>query len=172
MRAPLRVVGLAVGMLLPADALLAADAPTIVLVVRHAEKASDTTDPPLSDAGRARADALAHVAGSAGVSAVFHTQFKRTQQTVAPLAARLNLTPITHPANDTPGLVSAIQSKWRGRTVVVAGHSNSVPEIVKGLAGVAMDDIPDAQFDNLYVVVLPPAGAASLTQLKYGAPTP
>lgn len=168
-----RLVCLALGVALLASVGSAADEATTVLIVRHAEKASAAAaDPPLSAAGRTRARTLAHVAGSAGIGALYATQFKRTRATVAPLATRLHLTPIQHPAADTPGLVADIQANRRGQTVLVAGHSNTVPEIVKQLTGVPMDDIPDSQFDNLYVVVLPTGGPARLTHLKYGAPTP
>lgn len=152
----------------------AADAPTVVLVVRHAEKASATaTDPPLSVAGKARARVLAHVAGDAGVSAIFVTQFKRTKMTAAPLAAKLHLTPIERNAADTAGLVADIQANHAGKTVLAAGHSNTVNEIVRALTGTAMDEIPDTQFDNLFVVTIPNGAAAgTVTHLKYGARTP
>jgi hypothetical protein len=55
---------------------------------------------------------------------------------------------------------------------VVAGHSNTVPQIITALTGTALPDIPDAQFDNLYVVTLPHRGPAAVTHLKYGVRTP
>src|ERR1051326_29104 len=61
---------------------------TVVLVVRHAEKASDADDSPLSDAGTQRAQALAGVAADAGVSAIYTTQFKRNQDTARTLSER------------------------------------------------------------------------------------
>jgi 2,3-bisphosphoglycerate-dependent phosphoglycerate mutase len=164
---------LAVGLLWPAARLSAADTPTVVLAVRHAEKASATAeDPSLSPAGQRRAQALAHAVSAAGVDAIYVTQFKRTQETVAPLAAKLKLTPIQHPAKDTAGLVAAIRTKWSGQTVVVSGHSNTVNEVVKTLTGTPVEELPDEQFDNLFVIVVPPGGAGQFTQLKYGAPTP
>ena len=94
MRSRRRLAWLAFVVLLQAGATFGAEAPVTVLLVRHAEKAAGgSDDPPLSPAGEARARVLAHVAGSAGVSAIYHTQYKRTQQTVAPLAAKLGLTP-------------------------------------------------------------------------------
>ena len=168
-----RTLGLALALAVCAAEVLAADAPTVVLVVRHAEKASATAqDPPLSAAGKARARALAHTAGAAGVGAVYVTQFRRTKETAAPLAAQLHLTPIERPAADTAGLVADIQANHRGHTVLVAGHSNTVNAIVTALTGAAMEEIPDSQFDNLFVVTLPPAGSGTLTRLKYGARTP
>jgi broad specificity phosphatase PhoE len=166
------LIGLSLALLVPAHGLHAAG-PTTVILVRHAEKAAAPSgDPHLSAAGKARARVLAHVAGATEAAAIYVTQYQRTRETVAPLAAKLDLTPIQHPAADTPGLVNTIQSSWSGRTVVVCGHSNTVPEIVEALTGAPMADIPDAQFDNLYVVVVPPGGPGRTTHLKYGARTP
>ncbi len=62
--------------------------PTVVYLVRHAEKAqASDNNPPLSEAGMRRAEALAQTLGDAGVSAIYTTQFKRTTDTAAPLAA-------------------------------------------------------------------------------------
>lgn len=162
---------LSLTLLLPGS-LAAQEAPTTVILVRHAEKAATpANDPGLTQAGATRALALAHVAGSTDAAAIFVSQFRRTKQTVKPLAAALGLTPIEHPAADTTGLANAIRSNWSGKTVVVCGHSNSVPQVITALTGVAMADIPDAQFDNLYVVTLPSHAPAAVTHLKYGKKT-
>jgi broad specificity phosphatase PhoE len=165
------LIGLTLGLALQAQGLHASG-PTTVILVRHAEKATTPpSDPPLDAAGQARALVLAHVAGSSEPAAIYVSEFRRTKETVAPLARKLQLVPIQHAAADAAGLVSAIQSSWSGRTVVVCGHSNTVPAIVTALTGQPMADIPDAQFDNLYVVVAE-GGAGTVTHLKYGAPTP
>lgn len=146
---------------------------TTVLVVRHAEKASQTArDPHLSAAGKLRARELAHAAGAAGVTAVYATNFKRTQETVAPLAAALHLTPVVKDAGATDALVEEIKTTRRGETVLVCGHSDTVPTIVKGLSGVTVDAIPDGRFDGLYVVTIAPDGTGSALRLRYGKPTP
>jgi broad specificity phosphatase PhoE len=166
---------LAAGVLLLAAsaAASAAELPTVVLVVRHAEKASPTAkDPQLSAAGKARARALTRALGSAGVGFVYDTEFQRTQATVAPLAAKLGLTPVHWKADDVPGLIKEIQASRRGQIVLVCAHSNTVPAIVTGLAGTAVEEIPDEVFDNLYVVTLPADGPGRATLLKYGAPSP
>src|SRR5437868_7185059 len=67
--------------------------PTTILIVRHAEKASDGDDPPLTEAGMRRALALVQVAEDAGVKAVYTTQLKRNRDTAQPLAERLGITP-------------------------------------------------------------------------------
>ncbi|MGQ0737355.1 MAG: histidine phosphatase family protein, partial [Acidobacteriota bacterium] len=96
-------------------ASLAADvvAQPAVFIVRHAERAdtaaggapATNADPDLSDAGRTRARSLATLLKDAGITAVYATQFKRTQQTAAPLAEALGLTPVIVNSSDTAGLV-------------------------------------------------------------------
>jgi broad specificity phosphatase PhoE len=146
---------------------------TTVLVVRHAEKMeAGGKDPHLNRAGRARAEDLAHVAGASGVTAIYATNFLRTQETVAPLAAALGLTPIVMDAALTEQLVEEIRNNRRGQTVLVCGHSNTVPEIVEGLSGVVIDPIPDTRYDGLYVVTRHSDETGRATRVRYGKPTP
>jgi phosphohistidine phosphatase SixA len=145
---------------------------TLVYVVRHAEKL-DPADPdsPLSPEGQARAEDLVCKLSSCGVDRIYATTLRRTQETVAPLAARVGGTVITLPPDATTELVRRIQAD-PGHVVVVAGHSNTVPGIVKALSGVAVDGIPEHRFDRLYMIELPTTGPPRLQQLTYGKPTP
>ena len=153
--------------------------PTVVLVVRHGEKAAtqnNDPDPSLSEAGVRRAQALVRVAEDAGVSAVYTTQFKRTRETARPLAERLNV-PVTaleinrenagaYPAS----IAKEILSKHRGRTVLVVGHSNTTSQIVEALSGKSVPALNDAtDFDRLFIVVIPASGTPSLIKATYGA---
>lgn len=131
-----------------------------VFVVRHAERADTQSgaspvggsDPDLSNAGYARAESLAEVLKDAGVRAIFVTEYKRTQQTAAPLAKRLDIQPRTIVAKDTTALVAAIKNTPRG--VLVVGHSNSLPEIVKALGVTEAIAIGDNDYDDLFIVSL------------------
>jgi broad specificity phosphatase PhoE len=152
-----------------------AGAATVVIVVRHAEKAAvEGSDPPLSEAGRKRAERLAEIGEQAGVQAVYTTQFKRTRETAQPLAARLGLTPQTvelgreniaaHPA----ALAREITTKHKGKTVLVVGHSNTAPRVAAALSGRSLPDLDDAtEFDALFVVVIPDEGPPRLVRAKY-----
>src|SRR6267143_1306833 len=95
---------------------------TTVIVVRHAEKniEPDNPDPDLSTAGQARAQELARMFGGAGVNAIYATQFKRTQQTVKPLADRFGLTASVVDAKNTRELIKQILTTHRGQTIFVA----------------------------------------------------
>jgi broad specificity phosphatase PhoE len=61
--------------------------------------------------------------------------------------------------------------KHAGETVLVVGHSNTVPAIVEALGARRPPAICDSQYDNLYVVTVPPSGAVGTVRAKYGEPS-
>jgi phosphohistidine phosphatase SixA len=144
---------------------------TTVLLVRHAEPAAQATDPPLSDVGQARAQTLVHVAGDAGVAAIYATQYVRTQQTVQPLAQHLGLPIHVVAANDVQGLANEVRSDHAGEVVVIAGHSNTVPEIIVELGGDPVFAIAGDEYDNLFVVTICRLGSTRVIHLRYGEPS-
>lgn len=112
---------------------LSAQTKTIVLV-RHAEKADATSqDPELSEAGKQRAEWLTQVGGQYKPGAFYSTNFKRTRDTLAPLAAKRKKTVEIYDARKPSDLVDAImKSKYKRH--IVAGHSNSVPGLANFIA--------------------------------------
>ncbi|MHB1328757.1 MAG: phosphoglycerate mutase family protein [Gemmatimonadales bacterium] len=149
----------------------AAQATTTVFVVRHAERASADTDSPLSDVGRTRATALAHSLGKAGITAIFTSQFKRTQETAAPLAAATGVPAQTVDARDQEALVTAIAALPAGSRVVVVSHSNLVPVIATRLSGQAVPAMTEGEFDWLYQVTMTAPGSGTVIPLRYGGPS-
>lgn len=104
----------------------AAQTKTIILV-RHAEKADATSqDPELSAEGKQRAERLAKVAGKYKPGAFYSTNFKRTRDTIGPLAAKRNKTVAIYDARKPAELLDQI-TKSKIKRHIVAGHSNSVP---------------------------------------------
>jgi phosphohistidine phosphatase SixA len=144
-----------------------------VILVRHAEKKivePENKDPDLSPTGLARAQELVRMFGNAGITAIYVTQYKRTQQTVKPLADKLGL-PITQvEAKKTSELVKQIRSRNAGQVIFIAGHNNSVPEIIAALGGPQLPIIPEEEFDNLYILTVQSDGSAKLLKMKYGSP--
>jgi broad specificity phosphatase PhoE len=144
---------------------------TTVILVRHAEKniEPNNPDPDLSPAGQGRAQELVHILGSKGITAIYATQYHRTQQTARPLAERLGL-PVTQidAANSTE-LVRRIRSDNPGGVVFVVGHNNTVPQTVNALSGGSLPVIPENEFDNMYVVTLYRFRSAKVVRTKYGA---
>lgn len=147
---------------------------TLVILVRHAEKAAEpAADPPLTAAGAARAQALAAALANTRVEAVITTELARTRETARPLAEARNLTPeIVHSgARDAhANAVAAAVRAHAGQTVLVVGHSNTIPAIVAALGGPKLPDICDAQYSNLFVLVVG-EGRADLVVASYGAPS-
>jgi len=153
-----RLVLLLVLMLgLPASAV----AQPAVFLVRHAERAdtgaapamagAPAADPDLSEAGRARAASLAVALKDANITAIYATEFKRTQQTAAPIAQVLGLSVIVVPAGSVETLVEKLNA-LPGNALVV-GHSNTVPQVAKALGVKTAVQIPDTEYSDLFVVV-------------------
>ena len=129
-----------------------ASAQPVVVIVRHAEKATNGgNDPDLSSAGRARADALARILKDSGLTAIFTTEFKRTQETAAPTAASAHVTPTVVAAKDTAALVAKLH-QLNGNGLVV-GHGNTIPDIIKALGINTPVNIPDADYSELFIVM-------------------
>jgi broad specificity phosphatase PhoE len=152
-------------------------APTTVVIVRHAEKASQEADAPLSDAGHVRASALADALANAGVSAIYSSQYGRNKDTVAPLAARAGVAVTERPVDlGNPGdygarLVAEIREKNAGQTVVVVSHQNTVPAIVGALTGTPGAPLGDGEYDRLTIVTIGADGRAREILARYGAPS-
>jgi broad specificity phosphatase PhoE len=145
--------------------------PITVFLVRHAEKATDDPrDPSLSEAGRRRAGELARVLSDGGVTALFATEYRRTRETLAPLAARTGLPTTIIGAGSLDSLVARLQALPPGSRVAVASHSNLVPLIVARLTGVEVKPLTDADYDRLYVVTLTGPGVGTAVVLRYGEP--
>ena len=147
---------------------------TTVIIVRHAEKVIDPNNPDvdLSPAGQARAQEIARVLSDAGINAIYATQYKRTQQTVKPLADKLGLTPVIVNSRNTGDLLGQIRAQRSGQTVFIAGHNNTVPEIIAALGGPQYPAIPESQYDNLYIVTVYRTGKARVVKMKYGTASP
>ena len=147
---------------------------TTVIFVRHAEKVIDpnNSDPDLSPAGQARAQEIVRIFSDAGINAIYATQYRRTQQTVKPLADKLGLPVNQVNSKSTADLLAQIRSQNSGQVVFIAGHNNTVPEIIAALGGPTFPTIPETEFDNLYIVTVYRTGKAKVVKLKYGGSLP
>jgi broad specificity phosphatase PhoE len=151
---------------LPAQSIEAEERATVFLV-RHAEKASHGPDPELTDAGALRARALASLLRDAGLQAIHSTDYRRTRDTAAPLAAQLGLEVTIYDPEKLAALATDIRQ--RGGRCLVVGHSNTTPELVGllgGEPGAAIDE--KSEYDRLYVVTIGPEGTVGTVLLRYG----
>lgn len=146
---------------------------TTIIVIRHAEKAlGSVADPPLTEAGEARAALLARMFGDARspghIDAIYVSPALRNRLTAAPLAARLGLIPTVAPADDPRGLAHRVLREHAGGRILVIGHSDTVPQIVATLSGNKnIPGIGAQEYGTMYIVTVPRIGRANLLRLNY-----
>ena len=141
---------------------------TTILLVRHAEKlTSPADDPVLSPQGTARAQLLVRMFENSALNAIYTSQFARTKLTAEPLAKRFSIPVETVDAKTTNKLVDSILSKHSGGTVLVVGHSNTLPEIIEALGAGKIKEIDDLDYDNVYVVTVSGNGIAKVLRMKF-----
>lgn len=168
--APVWLAAIAAIVLLALGAwLLSAASTTTILVMRHAEKAAvPGDDPPLSPVGENRALALAEHFGRApkglGLDCIIVSEFKRTQDTVRPLANRLGVPVIVVPAKESATAAGRALREYRGGRVLIVGHSNTVPELVEELSGREVPQMSETEYGVVYVVAVPRFSRAAITR--------
>ncbi|MEM7158575.1 MAG: histidine phosphatase family protein [Myxococcota bacterium] len=133
---------------------------TVIVFVRHAEKASDgTPDPPLTERGQRRAECLATLLGPFEADVVLHSEYQRTRNTVKPLSDALGVNPTVIEAGNLQAWKDALNTVPPGSHVVVSGHSNTIPAWVQALGAKlpGLDEhgnIPHDDYDRMVQVVL------------------
>ena len=150
---------------------------TTVLFVRHADTdvAMPTDDPPLNARGWQRAELLAdfleHLDVVAGVNAIYASDKRRTQETAAPLAKRLNLTVEIADHLDTDGFMSDVRSDHGGEIVLVVSHADTIAPLIDELHGSKrLPPFGPDDFDEVYIVTIPGYGKVKTLRLHYGEP--
>jgi phosphohistidine phosphatase SixA len=141
------------------------------VVVRHAEKVDDgSRDPGLSERGAARAQALAARLHAAPLVAAYATAFRRTQQTAQPAAAMHRVALTTYDASmPAADLAAILRVRHASGTILVVGHSNTVPDIVAALCACQVAALGDDDFDALYAVHIDGDGRALLDAERQSA---
>lgn len=114
---------------------------------RHAQKEAAPSNPGLNKQGQRSAQQLADIFEYAGIKAVFSTDFNRTRQTASPLAERLDLQVETYPTGENEAFVRRLLDNQK--TVLVVGHSNTVPELVR-LAGGQAPDLSERHYGDIF----------------------
>lgn len=148
----------------------------VVYLARHAEKADESADPPLSEAGRARADALRERLRAAGIATVIVSDRRRTAETAEPLARAAGVAPVVVSTAGGGGahvaaVAEAVRRAWNeGRgPVLVVGHSNTVPLIARALGAADAPDICDSEYSNLWIVTAAEGASPVLRRERFGA---
>jgi 2,3-bisphosphoglycerate-dependent phosphoglycerate mutase len=142
---------------------------TTFILLRHAEKATDgTKDPDLTEVGKKRAKSLGKLLASTKIDAIYSTNFKRTQNTVAPLAQAHSISILNYDGAKMEE-IDAMLAKFNGGTIVLSGHSNTTPAIVNYLTSHKEEfkTFDDADYGNLIIVSVVRKGEAKVTWLRY-----
>jgi len=144
---------------------------TTVILVRHAEKASQTDDSPLTAAGTERANELVRVLAGVKIDAIYTTQFRRVQDTATPIATALGITPTVRNTGATyaADLAKHIRDTHAGQTVLVVGHSNTTIAVMKALGATEVTPMPESEYDNLFVLTDVDGAAPRVVALRFGA---
>jgi phosphohistidine phosphatase SixA len=146
-------------------------------VVRHAEKqaseSSGTTmssNSPLSEAGKQRAEALKDMLRSEKIGYIFSTNTVRTLSTAEPTKNYFNLQTKIYEAEPDDTFIAQLLS-LRENTLIV-GHSNTVDDIVNKLCGSVKipANLLDSAYDDLFVVTKK-GKTITFEARKYGNPS-
>ena len=165
--------------------------PSTVILVRHAEKASQTeSDPILSEAGTQRARELALALADAHVTTVITTQLLRTKLTGAPVVeageaaarscGRISCTSVGtmvvansgNTAAHVAEVAAAVKAQPAGGVVLVVGHSNTIPAIVGALGGPKMPNLCDSQYSVMFILEMSGSSPPRLVRATYGTADP
>ncbi len=144
-----------------------------IFVVRHAspqrllalDKIPD--DAPLSELGRERAAVLAGRLKDAGITAIYTSEILRAVQTAEPLADALGLPINKMPREDIDGLVSRVRDRHPKDTVLIVGHWNTLPKIIKALGHLEEVKIERSEYNGLYTVIPQSQGPPMVLLIRY-----
>jgi broad specificity phosphatase PhoE len=140
-----------------------------VYIVRHAEKAGDPTDPPLSPEGVERSKALARLLKNADIKAIYVSDTHRAQQTAQPLADCRGLSPVVVSMGDPGKTFDRIRADHPNDVVLVIGHTNTIGDLIKKWEPTAVVTLEDTEFDKVFVVVPEGTAKASWSRFRYDA---
>jgi len=128
-----------------------ADEHYTLYLVRHAEKLPDDGDDPgLTDAGKQRSAQMAGWLHDKDIEEIWSSDYRRSRDTAAPLAAMLGLELSLYDPHNLPELVRKLHTNRQNALIV--GHSNTTPDLARLLCVCLVGDMDDADYDQLIVV--------------------
>jgi broad specificity phosphatase PhoE len=134
-------------------------------LIRHAEKSveapvtmttagslnSANPDPDLSYEGVIRAERWAQIFQNIRFDAVYSTNYIRTKTTAQPTAKANGLDVLIYDPKNFD--YDKFKTETKGKTLLVVGHSNTIPGFVNKLIGTdKYPNMADDNFGNLYIV--------------------
>ncbi len=145
---------------------------TVVLLVRPAEKdPSIIADPPISPEGEERAQHLGRMFGDAGgglgLDAIYVTDDRRAQQTAAPLAERLHLTPVVFNVAATSAVAARLLREHAGGSILVIASDTALAQMLRALSGTELPLRAADEAEAMYIVSVPSVGRSRLVRVRF-----
>ncbi|MBK7357841.1 MAG: histidine phosphatase family protein [Saprospiraceae bacterium] len=145
------------------------DSATTFILSRHTETTGIGTDPSLSALGQERATELARVLKNTKIQAVYSTNYNRTKETSSKIASNNSVSTQIYDPAKLDELVNSILNQYHNQVAYIVGHSNTTNVLLNILIGTNVyGNIPDSEYDNLYIVNVSSKGHAKVLHLKYG----
>lgn len=150
--------------------VLSQDSVTTIILVRHAEKVENgKRNPTLTKEGVIRTIQLAYMLREDSIAGVFSTNYERTIKTAEPTANFHELPIQKYSPRNHDIFIDNLLDKYRGKKVLVVGHSNTVPTMIQILTGKPHPQINHYIYNDLFIVTIVNKGEGELLHLKYGA---
>ena len=142
---------------------------TTFILVRHAEKADESEDPELSTEGVERSDLLARMLSEVEFDAVYSTPYIRTTETVLRIADQNQIEINEYESDDPESLAGALIEMHKSEFVLIAGHSNTLPQLANALLGRMefSENLDESDYENILIVTITSGGAANLLHMKF-----
>lgn len=146
---------------------------SMVILVRHAEKVSDEPDSPLTEDGNRRAQDLLSVLEFSKIDHIISSQFKRNIDTIKPfadsngIAITVFAADLNNPEIQSDLIVKDINEKHLGKSILIVGHTNTIPLIIEKLLEKKVD-LKDIAYHDIFIINLTSSGKKSLVRAQYG----
>lgn len=141
---------------------------TTIILVRHAEKdPAGGNDPELSAEGKTRAEKLLQVFKDVKADEMYSTPYVRTKETLKPWATKAGLEVKTYDPRNLKGFADEIKA-IKGKTIVVAGHSNTTPILANHLLGSEKyKALDDSVYSTIWIVTIKEDGTVNDKTIEY-----
>ena len=144
-----------------------AEAQQALFLVRHAEQSVEGEDPPLTEAGRRRATALAGLLKDAAINVIYESGIRRTKETARPLADTLNIELKTYPRRDIGGFIDTLRSQHAQDRVLIVTQSLRIPRWLKTFGHSVDITIGPTDYDNIFVIIPKDDSSPLVLRLRY-----
>lgn len=143
--------------------------PTIIYLVRHAEKMeTGESDPLLTPQGMERANRLKDILEKAKLQQIYSTDYQRTQMTAAPTAEQTKLEVQSYDPRALADFANQLKQEAKGQKILVVGHSNTTPTLANALLGEEQfSPFDESEYGHFLAVVINENGETKGLDFNY-----